>query len=113
MRDSASVNQITPQGLAKNNKIQKTIYRSYKTNYGQKFSGSDVLEVRPGRTEEVFEEALSNYEEREFVRFVGKFGVESLTKLSLATQKKTMLRMLEAMEEKNSLVSICHGWNKL
>ena len=71
------------------------------------------MEVRPGRTEEVFEEALSNYEEREFVRFVGKFGVESLTKLSLATQKKTMLRMLEAMEEKNSLVSICHGWNKL
>ena len=99
-RLAASVNQITPQGLAKNNKIQKTIYRSYKTNYGQKFSGSDVLEVRPGRTEEVFEEALSNYEEREFVRFVGKFGVESLTKLSLATQKKTMLRMLEAMEEK-------------
>ena len=54
----------------------------------KRFSGSDGLEVCPGRTEEVFEEALSNYEEREFVRFVGKFGVESLTKLSLATQKK-------------------------
>ena len=50
--------------------------------------------------EEVFEEALSNYEEREFVRFVGKFGVDSLTKLSLTTQKKTLIKMLEAMEEK-------------
>ena len=99
-RLAASVNQNTQQGSAESNKIQKTIYRSYKTNYGQKISGSDGLEVCPGRTEEVFEEALSNYEEREFVRFVGKFGVESLTKLSLATQKKTMLRMLEAMEEK-------------
>ena len=58
------------------------------------------MRSRPGRTEEVFEEALSNYEENEFVRFAGKFGVKSLSKLSLATQKKTLLRMLEAMENK-------------
>ena len=31
---------------------------------------------------------------------MGKFGVKSLSKLSLATQKKTLLHMLEAMENK-------------
>ena len=48
-RLAASVNQNTQQGSAESNKIQKTIYRSYKTNYGQKISGSDGLEVCPGR----------------------------------------------------------------
>ena len=99
-RLAASVDEIAPHASQGTKKIQKTIYRSYKTNYDQKLSVRDVLEVRPGRTEEVFEEALSNYEEREFVRFVGKFGVDSLTKLSLTTQKKTLIKMLEAMEEK-------------
>jgi hypothetical protein len=83
-------NEIRP-----NVKIQKTIFRRYNN-----IDNIPGMKIRAGRTEEVFEEALSNYEENEFVRFAGKFGVKSLSKLSLATQKKTLLYMLEAMEGK-------------
>ena len=93
---TATVEGINAHGMNPHTTVQKTIYRTY----NNKNQSNNSMRSRPGRTEEVFEEALSNYEENEFVRFAGKFGVKSLSKLSLATQKKTLLRMLEAMENK-------------
>ena len=58
------------------------------------------MESRPGRTEEVFEDALGAYDEKEFVRFIGKFGAGYLSKLALSTQKQVLSKMVDAMEKK-------------
>ena len=77
---TATVEGINAHGMNPHTTVQKTIYRTY----NNKNQSNNSMRSRPGRTEEVFEEALSNYEENEFVRFVGKFGVKSLSKLRKA-----------------------------